>query len=105
MVDFGQPRGSEQAGHRPALVVSNDVNNNHSPVVTVAAITKTIPKKTYPYNVDLPAGVLQLGGTIYCAQLLTIDKTRLVRHRGTLDAAKLAEVDRALIVALGLPKP
>lgn len=104
-VDFGQPRGSEQAGRRPALVVSNDVNNQRSPVVIVAAITKTIPKKVYPFNVDLPAGILPLGGTIYCGQLLTIDKTRLLRHRGDLDNAKIAEVDRALCVSLGLAKP
>jgi mRNA-degrading endonuclease toxin of MazEF toxin-antitoxin module len=49
-------------------VVSNDINNNHSPVVIVAAITKTIPKKQYPYNVDLPAGLLRLSGTIYWAR-------------------------------------
>lgn len=104
-VDFGTPRGSEQAGRRPALVVSNDVNNQRSPVIIVATITKTIPKKAYPFNVDLPAGVLPLGGTIYCGQLLTIDKTRLLRHRGELDDAKVAEVNRALCVALGLPKP
>lgn len=104
IVDFGQPRGSEQAGRRPALVVSNDISNNRSPVVTVAAITKTIPTKNYPYNVDLPAGVLPLGGTIYCGQLLTVDKNRLLRYRGTLDGRKLADVDKALVVALGLPK-
>jgi mRNA interferase MazF len=103
-VDFGEPRGSEQAGHRPAIVVSNDVNNQHSPVVIVAAITKTIPKKQYPYNVDLPAGALRLDGTIYCGQLLTVDKTRLISYKGDLDEAKFAELDRALVVALGLPK-
>ena len=104
-VDFGSPRGSEQAGRRPALVVSNDVNNQRSPVVIVATITKTIPKKAYPFNVPLPAGILPLGGTIYCGQLLTIDKTRLLRHRGELDAPKIADVNRALAVALGLPRP
>lgn len=103
-VDFGQPRGSEQAGRRPALVVSNDINNKHSPVVIVAAITKTIPKKAYPFNVDLPAGILPLGGTIYCGQILTIDKTRLLRHRGALDETKISEVSEALRVSLGLPR-
>ncbi len=102
-VDFGQPRGSEQAGRRPALIVSNDINNKNSPVVIVAAITKNIPKKAYPFNVDLPAGILPLGGTIYCGQLLTIDKRRLLRHRGDLDGERIRNVNAALRVSLGLP--
>jgi mRNA interferase MazF len=105
IVDFGEPRGSAQAGQRPALVVSNDVNNQRAPVVIVAAITRTIPKRKYPMNVELPAGVLPEAGTIYCHQLLTLDKRDLLRHRGSLDARKMAEVDRALAVALALPKP
>jgi mRNA interferase MazF len=102
MVDFGDPKGSAQGGQRPALVVSNDINNRRSPVVIVAAITRTVPKRPYPMNVDLPAGALPSAGTIYCHQLLTLDKTDLVRHRGSIDADKLAEVDSALAVALGL---
>lgn len=104
MVNFDPARGSEQAGIRPALVVSNDVNNNHSPVVIVVAITKTIPKKEYPFNVYLPEGVLPLPGTILCGQILTVDKTRLMRHRGDLDAVLMAAVGAALAVSLALPR-
>jgi mRNA interferase MazF len=86
------------------LVVSNDVNNQHAPIVILAAITTTIPKKSYPVNVPLPAGVLPREGTIYCHQVVTIDKADLLRHRGTLDGPKMGEVDRALAVALGLPR-
>jgi mRNA interferase MazF len=101
-VDFGEPRGSAQAGERPALVVSNDVNNNVGSVVIVAAITKTIPAKRYPQNVHLDAGPLPLAGTILCGQLLTIDKVDLLRHRATLPQATMDEVDVALCKALGI---
>jgi mRNA interferase MazF len=104
MVDFNPARGSEQAGIRPACVVSNDVANQHSPNVTVVAITKTIPIRSYPFNVHLPAGVLPREGTILCAQILTIDKKRLMRHRGQLDSAFMDQVDEALRVSLGLPR-
>lgn len=77
MVDFSPARGSEQAGTRPALVVSNDVDNQHSPVVILAAITSILPTKRYPFNVHLPAGPLPNEGTIMCGQLMTVDKTRL----------------------------
>jgi mRNA-degrading endonuclease toxin of MazEF toxin-antitoxin module len=39
---------------------------------------------------------------INLAQLLTIDKTRLSKRLGTLSRRRLAEVDRALAVSLGI---
>jgi mRNA interferase MazF len=105
MVDFNPARGSEQAGIRPAIIVSNDVSNQHSPVVIVAAITTTIPGKDYPQNVRLEAGALPRAGTIYCGQLYTIDKTRLQNHRGDIPSNLMPDLDRALTVSLGLPRP
>jgi mRNA interferase MazF len=103
-VDFNPARGSEQAGKRPALVVSNDTANQYSPNVTVVAVTSTVPSKEYPVNVHLPAGVLPLEGTILAAQIMTISKERLLNYRGTLDAAQMRAVEDALRVALGLPR-
>ncbi|HET7571768.1 MAG TPA: type II toxin-antitoxin system PemK/MazF family toxin [Gaiellaceae bacterium] len=104
MVDFDPARGSEQAGVRPACIVSNDVANQNSPVVTVAAITSTIPSRQYPFNVPLPAGTLPREGTILCAQLMTVSKERLMRHRGDLSQEIMAAVAEALRVHLGLPR-
>jgi mRNA interferase MazF len=100
-VDFNPARGSEQAGVRPAVVVSNDVNNQHSPVVIVAAMTKTIPSQQYPQNVHVPAGAMQ-EGTIYGGQLYTISKERLGAYRDSLDDSLREQLDNALAVSLGL---
>ena len=102
MVDFSSSRGSEQAGVRPAVVISNDVNNQHSPVVIVAAITRTIPKKVYPQNAHLPAGPLPDEGTILGGQLTSIAKVRLNEYRGELDSVQMGELQRALVASLGL---
>lgn len=101
-VDFGEPRGSAQAYERPALVVSNDTNNEHSPTVVVAAITKTLPKRPSSVTVVLPAGILPLDSAILCTQLLTLDKSDLMRHRGDLDQEKMRAVNAALVKALAL---
>ena len=102
-VNFNPARGSEQAGRRPAVIVSNDVSNQYSPVVIVAAITSNIPAKTYAWNVPLPAGQpLPLEGTIYGNQLLTVAKDRLEDHRGDLTAGQMADLGRALRISLGL---
>jgi mRNA interferase MazF len=101
-VDFAEPRGSEQAGNRPAVVISNNVNNQHAPTVVVAAITKTIPKRRYPQNVHVPAGELKFDSTILGNQVLTVDKTRLGNQAGRLTDAQVGELNRALRVAFGL---
>jgi mRNA interferase MazF len=43
--------GSEQTGERPALVISPDLINQHSPVVLVAAITSGKTDKLYRFDV------------------------------------------------------
>ena len=52
--------GSEQAGERPAVVISPDIINQHSPVIIVAAITSKKTDKIYPFEVLIhqPDGIL-----------------------------------------------
>jgi mRNA interferase MazF len=103
MVDFNPARGSEQAGVRPAVIVSNDTNNQHAPIVVVCAITKTVPEKRYPQNVHLDAGrPLPLEGTILGNQLYTIAKDRLGGFRGDLEPDQVNHLNHALRVALGV---
>jgi mRNA interferase MazF len=97
-------RGSEQAGKRPAVIVTNDVLNQHSSVVTVAPITSKVPAKRYPHVVRLPAKSLLGEGAVLCNQLVTIAKDRLEGNIGALEAEEFAELERAVVVALGLPK-
>ena len=47
--------GSEQGGHRPVLVVQNDVGNRYSPTVIIAAITSQISKAKLPTHVEVAA--------------------------------------------------
>lgn len=102
LVNFNPGRGSEQKGIRPALVIQNDVGNQYSSTTIVAAITTTI--KPYPVTVFLPKGAagLDKGSMVNTAQLLTIDKTRLIKRLGTLDANYIAQTNNALKVSLDL---
>jgi mRNA interferase MazF len=106
-VDFNPARGSEQAGKRPAVVVSNDINNTNSPVVIVAAITSQLASKEYPMNVRLAEAATALGrpGEILCGQLTTVAKERLGNHIASLGEADVARLNRALAKSLALPIP
>lgn len=100
-VNFDPVRGSEQAGTRPALIVSNNIANRHSSVVTVVAITSKPAKRSYPQDVYLPAGLLT-EGRILCGQVLTVSKERLQRFMGPVDDEIMDQVDNALRVHLDL---
>ena len=104
-VDWDPARGHEQAGIRPALVVQNDVGNRFSPTTIVAAVTSRPPKKSYPFELEIPQGVLPKPSWANCAHLVTIDKARLGRAVGVLPTEKLAELDEALCRSLGINGP
>lgn len=105
-VDFGTPRGSEQGGLRPALIVQNDTGNASSSTTIIAAITSK-KKGAYPFHVDISAheSGLPQDSTVLLEQLLTISQDRLVRRAGSLSTAKIREIDKALQVSLGLTFP
>ena len=100
--DFGEPRGSEPEGRRPALVVQNDVGNVHSPNTIVVAITRTV--RRYPVNVIIEPGESGLPDTsmVDCSLMLTISKERILNRVGTVGVETMSEIDTALKTSLGL---
>lgn len=95
--------GSEQGGHRPVLIVQNDFGNQFSPIVIVASLTSALHKVRYDVDVVLEPGVGNAQySRIQLNQIRTIDKRRLGRYIGRLTAEQLAQVDRALMISLGL---
>lgn len=96
--------GSETGKRRPALIVSNDSNNEHSGTVTVLPITGQPARIRYPFEVLVPKGVagLTVGSRIKANQVRTVDKRRLVGFRGSLPSQYLPEVEKALKIHLNM---
>ncbi len=96
--------GSEQGGHRPVLVIQNDVGNKYSPTVIVAAITSQISKAKLPTHVEISAKQFNLDkdSVILLEQLRTIDKRRLKEKITHLSEEVMAKVDEAIRISLGL---
>ena len=103
--DFGTPRGSEQGGQRPALIIQNDIGNTSSTTTIIAAITSKT-KTSYPFHVEVSAqeSGLPQDSTILLEQILTISKSRLIRCASVLSSERMRDVDRALQFSLSLPK-
>jgi mRNA interferase MazF len=96
--------GSEQGGHRPVLVIQNDVGNKYSPTVIVAAITSQISKAKLPTHVEISAKQFNLDkdSVILLEQLRTIDKRRLKEKITHLSEEIMTKVDEAIRISLGL---
>ncbi|WP_125705782.1 type II toxin-antitoxin system PemK/MazF family toxin [Lacticaseibacillus daqingensis] len=102
--DLSPVVGSEQGGLRPVLVIQNDVGNRFSPTVIVAAITSRIAKPKMKTHVGL-SGVqdgIERDSVVLLEQIRTIDKQRLMDKVTALSPAKMAAVDTALAVSVGL---
>ena len=104
-VDWNPARGSEQAGVRPSLIIQNDVANAVAgyPVTIVCAVSSQL--KGYPSMVRvLPSeanGLTQVS-EVNAAQIITIQKDRLLTYIGFLSDAEMRQVQEKLGYMLGI---
>lgn len=68
-INFNPNKGHEQAGYRPAVVISNKTFNKYNTVVMVCPITNT--DRSYPTHVKLSG--LETTGSIMCEQMRSLD--------------------------------
>jgi len=69
-LDFNPQAGHEQAGRRPALVLSPKIYNQKSGLALICPITSKI--KPYPYVVLIP-DELEIKGVVLSDQLKSLD--------------------------------
>ena len=98
-VDAIDSVGSGQRGGRPAIVVSNDKCNQHSPVVEVVYLT-TSPKTPLPTHVTVRSAPRV--STALCEQVHSVDTKRFGSYCGCCTQQELSAVDMALLISLGL---
>ena len=105
LVEFDPGRGREIKKTRPAVIIQNDIGNRHSPVTIVAAVTSKLSPTPYPVEVVASPGKgngLTLPSAINLGQIRSVDRARLVKRLGALDAATMRKGDEALKISLGL---
>ena len=101
-IDFDPQAGHEQAGWRPALVLSPAVYNKQG-LAIVVPITNQV--KGYPFEVPVAAG-LATTGVILSDAIKSVDwKARQARFIEVIPPGPLKAVQGHLMLLLGLPKP
>jgi mRNA interferase MazF len=103
LVDLNPTVGAEIKKTRPAVIISNNLNNQHADTVTVIPITSSIGR-IYPFEALLPAKACGLAkdSRAKCNQIRTIDKKRLVRCLGAAPKQTLVQIEKALLVHCGI---
>ncbi|MBM3598062.1 MAG: endoribonuclease MazF [Alphaproteobacteria bacterium] len=98
-LSFDPQAGHEQAGRRPALVVSPAAYNGPSGLAFVCPITSQ--KKGYPFEVDLPPG-LPISGVVLADHMRSADwRARRAERIARVGATVLDEVRARLAPVLG----
>ncbi|KLU59579.1 mRNA interferase PemK [Peptococcaceae bacterium CEB3] len=69
-LDFNPPSGREQAGYRPAVVISNDFFNARTNLTMVCPITNT--RKPFPLHISLDDRTTTTG-VVLCEHLKALD--------------------------------
>lgn len=96
---FDPQAGHEQAGHRPALVLSPSAYNGKTGLMLCCPLTTQV--KGYPFEVEI-AGAR--AGAALADQVKSLDwVARKASRKGRASAAELAEVRAKAIALLGQP--
>lgn len=106
IADLGQHETSIQSGIRPCVVMSNNMANRHSPVITVVPLTSKIHKKEYlPTHVFLNEyrnTGLGCHSLALCEQITSVAFSDILEVTGKVSERKLAEISHAVGVQCGL---
>ena len=96
-ISFDPQTGHEQAGHRPAVVLSPAVYNAKTSLMVCCPMTTQI--KNYPFEVVIAGASLS---AVLADQVKSLNwRKRRAKRKGMISAAELAEVRTKLRTLIG----
>ncbi len=99
-IDFDPHAGREQAGRRPALVLSPSAYNAKTGLAIACPVTSQI--KGYPFEVLLPPGAA-ISGAVLCDHLKSIDwRARRAERAARAPGPVMQEARRKIAALLGV---
>ena len=102
-VSLDPTRGREQAGDRPALVVSVYLfNEGPAELVVATPLTRTERRVRWHVQVSPPEGGLSDVSYVKCEDVRSLSKVRFRRFRGRVSSRTMLLVEDRLRILLGL---
>ena len=105
MVNLSPTVGREQAGTRPALVISVDELNHSAADLVIALPITTREKKIRSHvavDVDAGEGGLRSRSFVKCEDVRSISRRRLEHRLGSVSPGIMAAVEDRLRILLGI---
>ena len=102
-VNLNPTRGHEQAGIRPALIVSVDAFN-HGPAGLVVLLPLTTKHRGIPFHVEVGSrdGSVKVKSFVKCEDIRSVSKERLVDRWGISSQETMTQVEDRLRILLNL---
>lgn len=103
LANLDPPKGHEQGGTRPVLVVSVDrFNQSGFGLVVAAPLTSRL--KNFPTHIEIqpPEGGIKIPSFIKCEDIRSISAERLIRRIGKVAPSTMQQVGSRLQMILGI---
>ena len=94
--DLEPTKGSEQAGIRPVLVLSNSIFNERSGTVIAVALTSQEQKAGFPLTLKITSLKLPKPTWVKISQIRTLSIKRLSKKLGKISPEEIEEVMEGL---------
>ncbi len=96
-VYFDPIKGSEQAGNRPAVIISGNVMNSQSDLAIVCPLTSSIKNyKGHPVLKPNKNNSLEVPSEVLVFQIRTLSKLRFKKKIGTISEENILEIKETL---------
>ena len=99
--DLNPVRGSEQAGTRPVLVLSQDIFNDRSGTIIAVAITSQPQRASFPLTLELKSVRMPKQSWVKISQIRTLAVERIGKKIGRANPQEIAKVIEGLEEIIG----
>ena len=99
--DLNPVRGSEQAGKRPVLILSQDIFNERSGTVIAVAITGQPQRAGFPLTLELKTVKMPKRSWVKISQIRTLAVERIGKKIGRAAPEEIAQVIDGLDEIIG----
>ncbi len=99
--DLNPVRGSEQAGNRPVLILSQDIFNERSGTVIALAITSQPQRAGFPLTLELKTVQMPKRSWVKISQIRTLAVERIGNKIGRAAPEEIAQVINGLDEIIG----
>ncbi len=101
--DLNPGKGHEQAGLRPALILSPEVFNDRSGTVIAMALTSQPPKAGFPLTMEITSVSLPKPTWVKISQIRTLSVERLGKRMGHISNDEMNQIIEGLNEIIGEP--